>query len=34
MAGKPDSVEFDEKIVALVQSRDGTILDVIRKIKD
>lgn len=34
MAGKPDPVEFDEKIVAFVQSRDGTILDVIRKIKD
>ena len=34
IAGKPDDVEFEDKVVAIVESRDGTILDVIRKIKE
>ncbi len=34
ITGKPDEVEFEDEIVALVESRDGTILDVIRKIKE
>lgn len=33
IVGKPDPVEFEDEVVALVESRDGTILDVIRKIK-
>lgn len=33
IAGKPDPVEFEDEVVALVESRDGTILDVIRKVK-
>lgn len=34
IVGKPDEVEFEDQIVALVESRDGTILDVIRKVKE
>ena len=34
IAGKPDSVEFEDEVVAVVESRDGSILDVIRKIRD
>ena len=34
VAGKPEPIEFDEKIVGLVEYRDGTIIDVIRKIAD
>ncbi|WP_432663889.1 citrate lyase subunit alpha [Wukongibacter baidiensis] len=33
MTGKPEKVEFDERIVALVEYRDGTIIDVVRRIK-
>ena len=31
--GKPKNIEFDDKIVALVEYRDGTIIDVIKKVK-
>lgn len=34
IVGKPDPVAFDDQVVAVVESRDGTILDVIRKIKE
>lgn len=34
IVGKPDEVEFEDQVVALVESRDGTILDVIRKVKN
>lgn len=34
VAGTPDTIEFEEKIVALVEYRDGTIIDVIRQIKN
>lgn len=33
IVGKPDPVEFEDKVVGIVESRDGTILDVIYKIK-
>lgn len=33
IVGKPDPVKFEDEVVALVESRDGTILDVIRKVK-
>ncbi len=33
IVGKPDEVEFEDEVVGIVESRDGTILDVIRKIK-
>lgn len=34
MVGRPDEVQFDDKVVALMEARDGTILDVVRKIKE
>ena len=33
ITGTPDEVEFDDEIVALVEYRDGTIIDVIRRVK-
>lgn len=33
IAGKPDDVEFEDKVVALIEYRDGTILDVVRQAK-
>lgn len=33
IVGRPDRIEFDEQIIGILESRDGTILDVIRKIK-
>lgn len=34
MVGVPDKIEFDDKIVAVVEYRDGTVIDVVRKIKE
>ncbi|NHJ85769.1 MAG: citrate lyase subunit alpha [Asgard group archaeon] len=34
VGGPPDPIPFDDRIVAIVEHRDGTVLDVIRKIKD
>lgn len=33
ITGKPESIEFDDKIIGLVEYRDGTVIDVIRKTK-
>lgn len=33
ITGKPEPIEFGEKIVGVVQYRDGTIIDVIRQVK-
>lgn len=33
ISGRPEPVHFDERVVAVVEYRDGTVLDVIRKIK-
>lgn len=33
LVGTPDDLEWEDKVVAIVESRDGTILDVVRKIK-
>jgi citrate lyase subunit alpha/citrate CoA-transferase len=33
LTGKPEPIEFGEKIVGLVEYRDGTIIDVIRQVK-
>lgn len=33
LSGKPEPLEFDEKIVGIVQYRDGTVIDVIRQVK-
>ncbi len=32
LVGKPEEVQFEEQVVALVEYRDGTIIDVVRKI--
>lgn len=33
IAGVPDDLEFHERVVAIMEARDGTILDVVRQIK-
>lgn len=33
LAGEPKKAEFSDKVVAIVEYRDGTILDVIKKVK-
>lgn len=33
IAGEPDPVTFDDRVVGIIEARDGTILDVVRKIK-
>jgi citrate lyase subunit alpha/citrate CoA-transferase len=33
IVGTPDDIVFDERIVAVVEARDGTLLDVVRQIK-
>lgn len=34
ITGVPEKVSFDDRIVGIIESRDGTIMDVVRKIKD
>ena len=33
LVGTPDDLEWEDRVVAVLEARDGTILDVIRKIK-
>lgn len=33
LVGRPDALEWEDKVVAILEARDGTILDVVRKIK-
>jgi citrate lyase subunit alpha/citrate CoA-transferase len=33
LVGKPDPIEFTDKIVGLVEYRDGTIIDTVRQVK-
>ena len=33
LVGEPDPLQWEDKVVAIVEARDGTILDVVRKIK-
>ena len=33
IVGSPDDVQFENKVVAVLEARDGTILDVVRQIK-
>lgn len=33
MTGTPNKLELDEKVVAVVEYRDGTVIDVVRKVK-
>ncbi len=34
IVGKPDPVKFGDRVVGVIESRDGTILDVVRELKD
>ena len=31
---EPDKVEFEDRIVGIIEARDGTIMDVVRQIKE
>ena len=33
LVGTPDDLEWEEQVVAVLEARDGTILDVVRKIR-
>ncbi|HAZ37747.1 MAG TPA: citrate lyase subunit alpha [Clostridiaceae bacterium] len=33
IVGIPDKIEYDDKVVAIVEYRDGSIIDVVRKVK-
>lgn len=33
LVGRPDDLDWDDKVVAVVEAGDGTVLDVVRKIK-
>lgn len=34
IVGKPDAIEYEEDIVVVVEYRDGSIIDVVRKVKE
>lgn len=34
MAGEPEPVQFEDRVVGIIEGRDGTIMDVVRKIKE
>ena len=34
IVGEPDPVQFGDRVVGIIESRDGTVLDVVREIKD
>lgn len=34
MVGVPDPIPFEDQVVAIMEARDGTILDVVRKVKE
>ena len=33
LVGRPDELEWEDQVVAVLEARDGTILDVVRKIR-
>jgi len=33
IVGKPDDIQFHDRVVAIVEARDGTVMDVVRQIK-
>ena len=33
LVGRPDDLQWEDQVVAILEARDGTILDVVRKIK-
>ena len=34
IVGVPEKIQFDERVVGIVEARDGTIMDVVRKRKE
>ena len=34
IAGEPEKVQFGERVVGIIESRDGTIMDVVREMKE
>jgi citrate lyase subunit alpha/citrate CoA-transferase len=34
IVGEPDPVQFGDKIVGIIEARDGSIMDVVREIKE
>ena len=34
ICGEPATLEFEDKVVAIIEARDGSIMDVVRKRKD
>ncbi len=34
IVGEPDKVEFEDRVVGIIEARDGTIMDVVRKVKE
>ena len=34
IVGEPEKVEFEDRVVGIIEARDGTIMDVVRQIKD
>ena len=34
MSGEPEKVQFGDRVVGIIESRDGTIMDVVREVKD
>ena len=33
ITGEPQKVEFGDRVVGIIESRDGTIMDVVREVK-
>ena len=34
IVGEPEKVEFEDRIVGIIEARDGTVIDVVRQIKE
>jgi citrate lyase subunit alpha/citrate CoA-transferase len=34
ITGEPDKVRFDDRVVGIIEARDGTVMDVVRKVKE
>ena len=34
ITGKPDKIDFTDRIIGVVQYRDGSVIDVLREVKD
>ncbi|WP_313582857.1 citrate lyase subunit alpha [Lacrimispora sp.] len=34
ITGEPERVQFDDKVVGIIESRDGTVMDVVRRIRE